>query len=150
MYYNIHTIKRKEVILMDETMKNATTEELEGQISLFENADAKDQEIEEQDDKSESKDPLKDAIETQLKKIQRQNLLIGAQTACRVILEKIIKAENKPGKRTMNDYRRLIKDIKGFCKIGISRKINADGETEAIEEESDTNLNSTKLMEEAE
>jgi hypothetical protein len=34
----------------------------------------------------------------------------------------------------MNDYKRLIKDIKNFCAIGVSRNINADGETETIEE----------------
>lgn len=80
-------------------------------------------------------DPLKDAIEVQLRKIQRQNMLIGAQTMCTVILEKIVSAMNKPGKRTMNDYKRLVKDIESFCRVGISRRVNADGETEPIEEE---------------
>ena len=83
-------------------------------------------------------DPLKEAINEQLKKIQRQNLLLGAQTICHTVLEKILKAENQPGKRTMNDYRRLIKDLKKFCETGLSRKVNADGETEPIEEESTT------------
>jgi len=113
---------------MDETMKNAVTEELNEQTTLTEEEVAiADKETEE--------DPFKAAVEEQLKKIQRQNLLIGAQTMCRVILEKIVVAEAKPGKRTMNDYKRLIKDIKQFCTTGISRKVNADGETEPIEEE---------------
>jgi hypothetical protein len=43
--------------------------------------------------------------------------------------------EVKPGKRTMNDYKRFIKDLKNFCDTGLSRKVNADGETEPIEEE---------------
>jgi hypothetical protein len=81
-------------------------------------------------------DPLKEAIEEQLKKIQRQNLLIGAQTMCRVILDKIIATESKPGKTTMADYRRLVKDIRNFCATGLSRKVNADGETEPVVEES--------------
>ena len=80
-------------------------------------------------------DPLKGAIEEQLRKIQRQNLLIGAQTVCSVILEKIVVAMKQPGKRTMNDYKRLVKDIEGFCRTGLSRKVNADGETEPVEEE---------------
>lgn len=105
---------------MDETMKNAIQQELEEQI-------APEQQTPE--------DPLRDAIEAQMKKIQRQSMLIGAQTMCRVILEKIIVAEAKPGKRTMNDYKRIIKDVKNFCETGISRKVNADGETEPIEEE---------------
>ena len=89
-------------------------------------------------DQSNEEDPLKEAINEQLKKIQRQNLLLGAQTICHTVLEKILKAENQPGKRTMNDYRRLIKDLKKFCETGLSRKVNADGETEPIEEESTT------------
>ena len=89
-------------------------------------------------DQSNEEDPLKEAINEQLKKIQRQNLLLGAQTICHTVLEKILKAENQPGKRTMNDYRRLIKDLKKFCETGLSRKVNTDGETEPIEEESTT------------
>ena len=89
-------------------------------------------------DQSNEEDPLKEAINEQLKKIQRQNLLLGAQTICHTVLEKILKAEMQPGKRTMADYRRLIKDLKKFCQTGISRKVNTDGETEPIEEESTT------------
>lgn len=116
---------------MDETMKNTVEEELEEQIAP--------------EEEETNTDPLKEAIEAQMKKIQRQSMLIGAQTICRVMLEKILVAEAKPGKRTMNDYKRLIKDLKQFCETGISRKVNADGETEPIEETTD---NSTKLMEE--
>ena len=133
---------------MDETMKNTTTEELDGQMS-FDEEIVPDQESTE-DQAESSKDPLKEAVEEQLRKIRRQNILIGAQTACKVVLEKIIVAENQPGKRTMNDYKRLIKDLKNFCNVGLSRKVNADGETEPIKEESSTSENSTKLMEEVE
>ena len=116
---------------MDETIKNetvvneATVEE--EQTTLVGTSEQNGEE-----------DPLKEAINEQLKKIQRQNLLLGAQTICHTVLEKILKAENQPGKRTMNDYRRLIKDLKKFCETGLSRKVNADGETEPIEEESTT------------
>ena len=89
----------------------------------------------------ETEDTFKEVVEAQFKKIQRQSMLIGAQAACRVVIDKIVKAETQPGKRTMNDYRRLIKDIRHFCEIGVSRKVNADGETESSE-------NNTKLMEE--
>ena len=89
-------------------------------------------------DQSNEEDPLKEAINEQLKKIQRQNLLLGAQTICHTVLEKILQAEMQPGKRTMNDYRRLVKDLKKFCETGLSRKVNTDGETEPIEEESTT------------
>lgn len=88
---------------------------------------------------------LKEAIEAQLSKIRRQSMLLGAQVVCHTVLDKIVAAMEKPGKRTMNDYKRLLKDIEQFCQIGISRKVNADGETEPIEESADDN--STKLME---
>ena len=83
-----------------------------------------------------TQDPLKEAIESQMKKIQRQSMLIGAQTSCSVILNKIAVAMNKPGKRTMNDYKRIIKDIQQFCETGVSRKVNADGEIETESESS--------------
>lgn len=111
---------------MDETMKNAVTEEIEEQVASTE---SNEQEV--------TEDPLKEAIEAQMKKIQRQSMLIGAQTILRVVLDKIVAAENKPGKTSMNDYKRLIKDLKNFCNTGLSRKVNADGETELIEEEYD-------------
>ena len=113
-------------IVKNETVTNETTVD-EEQVTSVESPNQNNEE-----------DPLKEAIEEQLKKIQRQNLLLGAQTICHTVLEKILKAENQPGKRTMNDYRRLIKDLKKFCETGISRKVNADGETEPIEEESTT------------
>lgn len=95
------------------------------------------------DEKATTDDELKSAIETKLKEIQTQNLLIGAQTACTVILQKIAAWEAQPGKRTLNDHRRIIKDIKEFCLIGVSRKVNPDGTTSPRDEENDT-----KLMEE--
>ena len=113
-------------MIKNETVVNEATVEEEQKTP----AETSEQSIEE--------DPLKEAINEQLKKIQRQNLLLGAQTICHTVLEKILKAENQPGKRTMNDYRRLIKDLKKFCETGLSRKVNTDGETEPIEEESTT------------
>lgn len=89
-----------------------------------------------------SNDRFTEAIQNQLKKIQTQNLLLGAQTICRVILDKIYDFESSDGKKSANDYKRCLKDLKQFCETGISRKVNADGETEPID-------NNTKLMEEA-
>lgn len=129
---------------MDETMKNTieNKEEINGQMSLFEDEVVSDKP--EESAIPQSNDELKKAIEDQLTKIRRQSILIGAQTACTVILEKIMVLLKKPGKITMNDYKRLVKDIQQFCETGISRKINADGEPEPIKKED----NNTKLMEE--
>lgn len=92
--------------------------------------------VEEQGTKSMNDDELKKAIEGQLSKIRRQSILIGAQTACKVVLDKINAFERSPGNKSNNDHKRLIKDIKKFCETGISRKVNANGETEPINKES--------------
>ena len=84
-------------------------------------------------------DELNEAIEETLSKIRRQSMLLGAQAMCRTILDKIIVFERTAGKKSNNDHKRLIKDIKQFCETGLSRKVNADGETEE---------NNTKLMQE--
>lgn len=82
-----------------------------------------------------SNDELQKAIEDQMTKLRRQSILIGAQTACSVILQKILAVTNKPGKISMRAYERLINDITDFCRTGISRQINADGTTSPVEEE---------------
>lgn len=115
---------------MEETMMNSTTEELNEEIVAEEVAATETNEA--------SEDPLKEAIEAQMRKLQRQNLLIGAQTICKVILDKVVSFKTKQGKPTMNDYKRLVKDIENFCTTGLSRKVNADGETEPIEKSTET------------
>ena len=107
---------------MEETIKNTLTEE-SNETSTPSNET--------------SEDAFKEAVEEQLKKVHRQGMLIGAQTIFRVTLEKIVAFKSKPGKPTMNDYKRLIKDIQQFCETGLSRKVNADGETEPVEESSE-------------
>lgn len=115
---------------MDETMKNATTEkEIEGQMS-FEEEGAPEAEL--------TDDELRAAVEEQLEKVRLQNLFIGFQTACKAVLDKIILAERQPGKWTMNDYKRLVKDIKKLCTTGLSNKVNTDGTTEPVEESVET------------
>ena len=87
------------------------------------------------------KDALQEAIEEKFKQIQRQNLLLGAQVSSQVILDKIAMWEQQPGKRTLNDHKRLIKDIKKFCETSVSKKVNPDGTVDSIED------NNTKLTE---
>lgn len=77
---------------------------------------------------------LKEVFSDQFSKLQRQSMLLGAQTMCSTIREKIYKFESQSGGRTLNDYRRFMKDIKSFCEVGLSRKVNTDGETEPVEE----------------
>lgn len=98
----------------------------EEQMSLFE-----DESVEEV--KPETKDELKEAIEATMSKIRRQAMLLGFQVSCQTVLDKITAFERKPGSKSNNDHKRLIKEIKQFCETGLSRKVNADGETEPFE-----------------
>ena len=116
---------------MGETMKNTIVETADEQVAALQDNNNND-----------SKDALKEAIEANFQNFQRQSMLLGAQTILRVVLEKIVAVENKPGKTSMNDYKRLVKDLKNFCATGLSRDINDDVATES------TDNNSTKLMEE--
>ena len=86
------------------------------------------------------KDELTKAIEGQLEQIRTQSMLLGAQAMCSVVQQKIAVAMNKPGKRSLNDYKRLVKEIDEFCATGLSRKVNPDGTTSPIDD-------NTKLME---
>lgn len=95
--------------------------------------------VDEGDTSNMSNDELKSAIENQMSNLRRQSILIGAQTACNVILQKIYTHQAKPGKKSYRDYERLVADIKQFCETGISRKINADGTTSPIEPVEETN-----------
>ena len=103
--------------IMDEKINETTTEEVTTPETPMEN------------------DELKEAIEAQLSKIRRQSMLLDSQVILKTVLDKIVVAMNKPGKRTLNDYRRLVKDLESFCKTGLSRKVNTDGETEPVEED---------------
>ena len=101
--------------------------------------------IEEQEEPNVNKDELTKAIEAQFEKIRRQSMLLGAQVMCHTILDKITVFERKPGSKSNNDHKRLIKEIKQFCEVGVSRKVNTDGETEPIEQTESENY--AELME---
>ena len=132
MMYNSYTIKERKYADMSE--ENTMIEVSENGVEQ----NVPDTEITE-----DAKDELKSALEDQFKKMQTQSMLLGAQAMCSTILQKITIFENEPGKRTLNDHRRLVKDLKKFAETGLSRKVNLDGTTSPIEEDN------TKLMEES-
>lgn len=82
---------------------------------------------------------FKEAVHAQMRKTHNQGMVIGFQTACHTILDRIYAFERKPGSKSTNDYKRLVKDVKKFCDTGVSRKMNENGEIEAPKEtESET------------
>ena len=77
---------------------------------------------------------FKKLVSDRMEQLSRQSLLLGAQSICRVILEKIYAHQAKPGKKTYRDYERLVKDIQSFCETGLSRTLSNDGEIVPAEE----------------
>jgi hypothetical protein len=100
---------------------------------MDENIYENEQSVVEENTKDLKTDELKSLIEEQMEQMRTQSMLLGAQVFCRVILDKINAAMRKPGKRSMNDYKRLVKEIEDFCETGISRKVNPDGTTTPVE-----------------
>lgn len=88
---------------------------------------------------------LREAIDNQLSKIRTQSMILGFRVCCQSILNKIVVFEKSPGSKSNNDYKRLMKDIKKFIEIGLSRKMNDNGEVVMSEDVNQTN--NTKLME---
>jgi hypothetical protein len=76
---------------------------------------------------------LEAMVKQHLEREFNKGMLIGAQAACTVILNKITQLYKKE-KPTANDMKRLIKDIRGFCVTGVSRKVNPDGTTTPVDE----------------
>lgn len=107
-----------------------TNIKLDEQISVFEDDVERTDEYQTE---SNANDELRGAIEETLSKIRRQSMLLGFQVACQTVIDKINAFERRAGSKSNNDHKRLIKDIKQFVEQGLSRKVNADGETEEVD-----------------
>lgn len=92
-------------------------------------------EVEQNDVSLMDNEELKNSVQDVVNKVRLQAMLLGAQAVNSVILQKITDFEKKNGKVTMNDYKRLVKDIKNFCVTGLSKKVNNDGTTSEKTEE---------------
>lgn len=78
-------------------------------------------------------DELKEAIMTRMQQIYNDGMIVGFQTACHTALDKIYAFERSASKKSANDYKRCLKDLKRFFDIGISRKVNASEVAESEE-----------------
>jgi hypothetical protein len=107
--------------------------ELEEQLSLFED-DSSSQNTKGNED--EFSDELKNAIMNRMQKIYNDGMIVGLQTACHTALNKIYAFESSPGKKSNNDHKRLLKDLKKFFNTGISRNVNSEKASE-IEDNSE-------------
>lgn len=85
---------------------------------------------------------LKEAIRARMQSIYNDGMIVGFQTACHTALDKIYAFESSYGKKSANDYKRCIKELKNFFNIGISRQANpskVDKEKENTETETAQN-----------
>lgn len=80
-----------------------------------------------------SKEELKSMLEEQLSRTRNQAVIVGFQVGCKTILDKIVAFESAPGSKSNNDHKRLIKDIKKICEIGLARNATTDDKTEPVE-----------------
>ena len=79
-------------------------------------------------------DEFKKLVYERMRKIHNEGMVVGLQTACHTILDIIYSFECGPGKKSSNDYKRLIKEIKKFCEVGTSNKQNSNSDVKNEEE----------------
>ena len=72
---------------------------------------------------------FKGAIKDAVSKIQADGMLLGAQAVCKTILSKIYDFESSNMKKSANDYKRCLKDLKNFCHTGLSKNVDNNEET---------------------
>lgn len=78
--------------------------------------------------KLEEDDGFQELVYARMRKIYNDGMIVGFQTACHTALDRIYAFERTGGKKSTNDYKRCIKDLKKFFETGISRDINSDEE----------------------
>ena len=79
---------------------------------------------------------LEEAMKKQFEKVRMAGLLAGAKGICGVVVQYINQFNSSPGKRTLNDYRRLVKKINEFCSVSLGKTIDEEtGEIVDVEQE---------------
>ena len=79
---------------------------------------------------------LEETMKKQFEKVRMAGLLAGAKGICGVVVQYINQFNNSPGKRTLNDYRRLVKKINEFCSVSLNKKVDEEtGEIVDVEQE---------------
>ena len=62
-------------------------------------------------------------VEETFEKVQTQAMLVGARSMCFNIARMIDAELNKPGKRTMADMKRIVKEVRRFCQVAIDHPV---------------------------
>ena len=112
-----------------------STENIE-QLSLFKDEEEK---VVEPDGALAEDEDFKELVYSRMQKIHSEGMIVGFQTACHTALNKIYAFESGSGKKSANDYKRCLKDLKKFFETGLSHKVNANETAENIEVETAQN-----------
>lgn len=103
-------------------------------VELKEQLGQAEEEVFESNNTLDRDDGFKEAVYSKMQKIHSDGMIVGFQTACHTALDKIYAFERSAGKKSANDYKRCIKELKRFFEIGVSRKVNTTEETAEPEE----------------
>lgn len=76
-----------------------------------------------EEQEQEASDKLRDKLTEGMEKLRTQSMLLGGKAMATVIYNMIQKFHSMPGKRTLNDHRRLIKEIEKFCKTSVDHEV---------------------------
>ena len=83
---------------------------------------------------------LEEAMNKQFEKVRMAGMLAGAKGICGTIMQYIYQFNSSPGKKTLNDHRRLVKKINDFCSVALNKTIDEQtGEIVGVEQEGETN-----------
>lgn len=70
-----------------------------------------------------NEEELKESVSEVLEKVRTQAMLLGARAMCVNIARMIDEDLTKPGKRTMNDMRRIVKRVRDFCQVAVDHPV---------------------------
>lgn len=68
-------------------------------------------------------DEIKQLANDVIEKTRTQAMLLGGRSMAVVIANMIDEAMYQPGKRTMNDMRRIVKKVRDFCQVAIDHEV---------------------------
>lgn len=78
-------------------------------------------------------DELKKDVQDVMEKIRTQSMLLGGRSMALVIARMIDSELNKPGKRTMNDMKRIVNGVRKFCQVAIDHPVETPKFGEDVE-----------------
>ena len=70
-------------------------------------------------------DEIKKLANDVIEQTRTHAMLLGGRSMAVVVANMIDEAMRQPGKRTMNDMRRIVKKVRDFCQVAIDHPVEA-------------------------